>query len=126
MPRSSRANPKDVFIDHDYEARRAQITLGRGAGAALGAAFSTYLSSGTTDKGVKVAKAKIAAHQDVLAKKISKQSKAPKPIAKTAKQMATAKQAASLPSPPSTPPRKPVARKAPGAPRRATKYARAK
>ena len=35
MPRTSRSNPAGVFVDHEYEARRAAITFGKSAGQKL-------------------------------------------------------------------------------------------
>ena len=52
MPRSSRSNPADLHVDHEYEARMSQIKLGKGAGAMLAAAFSSYLTAGTDDRGI--------------------------------------------------------------------------
>ena len=50
MPRSSRANPTDLVIDHEYEARLASIKVGTAAGTTLGHAFGNYLSSGATER----------------------------------------------------------------------------
>ena len=44
MPRSSRANPTDVVVDQEYEARIAAITVGKAAGGELGGAVGKYLA----------------------------------------------------------------------------------
>ena len=52
--RSTRSSPRDVFVDKEYEDRISQIKLGKGAGAVLGQAFSSYLAQDTNDRGVSV------------------------------------------------------------------------
>ena len=50
MPRSSRSNPVDLVVDHEYEARISTIKVGTSAGSALGTAFGNYLASGNDEK----------------------------------------------------------------------------
>ena len=49
MPRSSRSNPVDLVVDHEYEARISAIKVGKGAGSAIGTAFGNYLASGNNE-----------------------------------------------------------------------------
>ena len=58
MSRSTRSNPKDVVVDEEYEARIAQIKVGKRAASALGQAFSSHLAAGTSDRGICVSASK--------------------------------------------------------------------
>jgi hypothetical protein len=50
MPRSSRSNPVDLVVDHEYGARIAAIKVSTSAGSALGTAFGNHLASGNNEK----------------------------------------------------------------------------